>query len=139
MLQRAISVALLLLLTTQARADSHIVMLIGEDEYHTAETLPEFAKTEFEPRGIHVTIVEADAKDKNNFPGLMDALSKADLLLVSTRRRTMPKEQIDAVKAYLAAGKPLVGIRTACHAFAPPISSKKNPAPTSQPGAGWAD
>ena len=27
-----------------------IVMLIGEDEYRTAETLPEFAATELEPR-----------------------------------------------------------------------------------------
>jgi type 1 glutamine amidotransferase len=42
----------------------------------------------------------------------------ADLLFVSVRRRTPPKEQLDAVRAHLAAGKPLVGIRTACHAFA---------------------
>ena len=31
----------------------------------------------------------------------------------------MPKEQLDAVRAHLNAGKPLIGIRTASHGFAP--------------------
>ena len=96
----------------------HVVFMIGEDEYHTWETLPEFAKKELEPRGYRVTIVNEDKADKNNFPGLVDALRSADLLFVSTRRRTPPSEQLNAVRAFLAAGKPIVGIRTACHAFA---------------------
>lgn len=96
----------------------HVVFMIGEDEYKTWETLPEFAKTELEPRGFRVTVVHADAADKNNFPGLVAALKEADVLFLSTRRRTPVKEQLDAVRAHLAAGKPLVGIRTACHAFA---------------------
>ena len=45
-------------------------------------------------------------------------MKDADLLFLSVRRRTPPKEQLAAVRAFLAAGKPLVGIRTACHAFA---------------------
>ena len=96
----------------------HLVLMIGEDEYHTWETLPEFAERDLRPRGYRVTIVNQDAGDKNNFPGLVDALRTADLLVLSVRRRTPPSEQLDAVRAYLAAGKPLVGIRTACHAFA---------------------
>ncbi|MFO1484692.1 MAG: ThuA domain-containing protein [Verrucomicrobiaceae bacterium] len=97
---------------------ANLVFMIGEDEYLTWETLPEIAKTDVEPLGHHVTIIHADAADKNNFPGLVEALKDADLLLVSVRRRTPLKEQLDAVRAYLAAGKPLVGIRTASHAFA---------------------
>lgn len=96
----------------------HIVFMIGEDEYQTWETLPEFAKTELEPRGYRVTLIHADAADKNNFPGLVAALKDADLLFLSVRRRTPRQEQLDAVRAYLNAGKPLVGIRTASHAFA---------------------
>ena len=96
----------------------HVVFLIGEDEYHTWETLPEFAERDLKPRGYRVTIVNQDAADKNNFPGLVDALRTADLLVVSVRRRTPLSEQLAAVRAHLAAGKPLVGIRTACHAFA---------------------
>src|SRR6478735_5666058 len=96
----------------------HVVFMIGEDEYHTWETLPEFATKELEPRGYRVTIVNEDKADKNNFAGLVEALRSADLLFVSTRRRTPPADQLNAVRAFLAAGKPLVGIRTACHAFA---------------------
>jgi type 1 glutamine amidotransferase len=97
---------------------SHVVFMIGEDEYKTWETLPEFAKTELEPRGYRVTIIQADTADKNNFPGLVQALRNADLLFLSARRRTPYKEQLDAVRQHLNAGKPLVGIRTTCHAFA---------------------
>lgn len=97
---------------------AHIVIMIGEDEYKTWETLPEFAKSELESRGYRVTIIQADAADKNNFPGLIQALRDADLLFVSVRRRTPYKEQLDAIRAWLNAGNPLVGIRTTCHAFA---------------------
>lgn len=106
------------LLATAAFAEPHIVFMIGEDEYHTWETLPEFAAKDLKTAGYRTTIINADAADKNNFPGLVQALQDADLLFLSVRRRTPPKEQLDAVRAFLAAGKPLVGIRTACHAFA---------------------
>ena len=96
----------------------HVVFMIGEDEYHTWETLPEFAKTDLEPRGYRSTVVHADTADKNSFPGLVEALRTADLLVVSVRRRTPPADQLAAIRAHLDAGKPLVGIRTACHAFA---------------------
>jgi len=54
--------------------------------------------------------------DPNDFAGL-EALKDADLLFLSVRRRTPPKAQLDLVRAHLAKGKPLVGIRTASHAF----------------------
>ena len=108
----------------EPRTNSHIVFMIGEDEYKTWETLPEFAKTELEPRGFRVSIIQGDSQDKNNFPGLVEALRDADLLFISLRRRTPFKEQLDAVRAHLNAGKPLVGIRTACHAFAPAPKDK---------------
>ncbi len=95
----------------------NIVILIGDDEYKTEITLPEFAKNELEPLGFEVTIIHADAKDKNRFPGIVEALKKADVLLVSTRRRLPPKDQLDAIRAHVAAGTPIVGIRTASHAF----------------------
>lgn len=109
--------ALLLLLTLPAEA-ANLVFMIGEDEYLTWETLPAFARSDVEPLGHRVTLIHADAADKNSFPGLVEALKSADLLLVSVRRRTPPKEQLEAVRAYLAAGRPLIGIRTASHAFA---------------------
>jgi type 1 glutamine amidotransferase len=104
--------------TVDVQRAPHIVLMIGEDEYHTWDTLPDFAKRELEPRGYRVTTIQQDSADKNNFPGLVEALQSADLLFVSVRRRTPPPAQLNAIRAHLNAGKPLVGIRTACHAFA---------------------
>jgi type 1 glutamine amidotransferase len=103
----------------QARSKPRIVFMIGEDEYKTWETLPEFGKTELATRGFVIRVIQADPLDKNNFPGLVAALREADLLFISLRRRAPFKEQLEAVRQHLNAGKPLVGIRTACHAFAP--------------------
>ena len=95
----------------------NLVMLIGDDEYKTEISLPAFAKSDLEPLGFQVTIIHADSQDKNRFPGLVDALKTADVLLVSVRRRLPPKDQLDAIRDHVAAGKPVVGIRTASHAF----------------------
>jgi type 1 glutamine amidotransferase len=95
-----------------------IVILIGEDEYLTWETLPAFANAELRPLHDNVQIVHQDPNDKHRFPGIVEALSRADLLVLSVRRRALPKEQLDAIRAHLAAGKPLVAIRTSSHAFA---------------------
>jgi len=96
-----------------------VVFLIGEDEYKTWETLPAFAKTELEWRGLDVAIIQEDTANKHNFPKFTEAMEGADLLLVSVRRRALAKAQLDAVRTHLARGKSLIGIRTASHAFAP--------------------
>src|SRR5262249_45513705 len=62
-------------------------------------------------------VVPADPKDPDVIPGLAEALGKADLLLLSLRRRALPANDLEAVRQFLAAGKPVVGIRTASHAF----------------------
>ncbi|MCC7374992.1 MAG: ThuA domain-containing protein [Verrucomicrobiales bacterium] len=105
--------------TNSTAPRTRVVLLIGEDEYHTWETLPEFARTELEPRGFDVRIVQQDAADKHRFSDLKKALPGADLLLVSVRRRALPKEDLDLVRDHIAQGRPVVGIRTASHAFAP--------------------
>lgn len=92
------------------------LFMISEPEYQTATTLPEFANTELKPRGITPIFSIADAGTPAGFPGL-DALPTADLLIVSVRRQAPRKEQLALVRAHLAAGKPLIGIRTASHAF----------------------
>ena len=96
-----------------------VVFLIGEDEYKTWETLPLFAKRDLAWRGLGVSLVQEDTQHKNQFPALVESLRDADALLVSLRRRALPGKQLDAIRAHLAAGKSLIGIRTASHAFAP--------------------
>ncbi|HVU87031.1 MAG TPA: isochorismatase family protein [Pirellulales bacterium] len=106
----------------------HLAIVIGEDEYDMARTLPEFADRELSPRGVRTTILHASAGDKNDFPGL-EALASADALLVGVRRRTPKTEQLQLIRDFVAEGKPVVGIRTASHAF----SLRDN-----QPPAGYA-
>jgi type 1 glutamine amidotransferase len=92
----------------------HVVFIVGEDEYKTERSLPEFAATQLPD--CRSTFVLADDKDKNNFAGL-EALDAADLVVLSVRRRTPPAEQLARIRKYLESGKPLAAIRTASHAF----------------------
>ncbi len=94
-----------------------VVFIIGENEYHTWETLPEFARTELEWRGYDCSFVMAGTDVKDNGFTNYQAIATADLLVLSARRRTPPKEMMALIRAHLNAGKPLVGIRTASHAF----------------------
>jgi putative membrane-bound dehydrogenase-like protein len=92
------------------------VFLIGEDEYKTEVTLPAFAAKELEPMGVRCTFAIADPKSPHDFPGT-EALNDADLLVLSVRRRAPTTEQMAIIRKYIESGKPLVCIRTACHAF----------------------
>jgi hypothetical protein len=47
----------------------------------------------------------------------LKVISNADLLIIFARRIALPHEQMNLIKSYLAKGKPLIGIRTANHAF----------------------
>ena len=101
------------------RADKrpHIVFVIGESEYHTWETVPDFARRELEQRGFKCSFVTASPRDGDNAFSNFSVIKDADLLFISARRRTPPKEMMALIRNHLKAGKPLVGIRTASHAF----------------------
>lgn len=96
-----------------------LAILSAEDEYKTEETLPPFAAKHL-GKDFAVQFVFGSETDRHDLPGL-DAIADADVLLVSARRRPLPKEQLDVVRKFVAAGKGVVGIRTANHAFAPTI------------------
>lgn len=93
----------------------HIVVMMGESEYHTADSLPPFLLSEL-GKDFQISLVYADEEKPNFFPGL-DVLRDADLLLLSVRRRNLSDQQMGLIRDFLAKGKPLVGIRTASHAF----------------------
>ena len=92
------------------------VFVIGDDEYKTETTLPEFANSELEPKGVRCTFVIADPKTPHDFKGI-EALNDADLLVVSARRRAPSVDQMRLIRKYIDAGKPVIGVRTASHAF----------------------
>ncbi|MBX6312422.1 MAG: isochorismatase family protein [Isosphaeraceae bacterium] len=94
----------------------HVVFVIAEDEYRTEQTLPEFAARHL-GRDFRVSFVFGDDSERNSLPSL-DLLKEADLAVISVRRRVLPASQMAILRRFVADGKPIVGLRTASHAFA---------------------
>ncbi len=115
------SILLCFALLTCAASAANIVIMTVEDpnNYEAPRTMREFAEKELRPLGHHVTIIDGDKPQMHHFTGLVEALKDANLLVLFSRRRFPPKEQMAAIRAHLAAGKPLLGVRTANHAFLP--------------------
>lgn len=92
-----------------------LAIVMAEDEYETDITLPRFA-AEHLGKNFHISYVFGSEESRNDLPGV-DVLDSADVLLVSVRRRLLPPAQLEPFRRFVAAGKPVVGIRTASHAF----------------------
>ncbi|MGE3807908.1 MAG: ThuA domain-containing protein [Gemmataceae bacterium] len=109
----------------------HIVLVSGDEEYRSEEALPQLAKILSKHHGFTCTVLFAiDKKDgtinpnqNDNIPGL-ESLAKADLMIIFTRFRNLPDEQMKYLGEYVAAGKPIIGMRTATHAFKMPKGGK---------------
>lgn len=116
---RLLFLALLTLVTPLPAASIVIMTVEDPDNYESPRTMRGFADNELKAAGHHVTIIEGDKPQKHHFTGLIEALKDADLLILFSRRRFPPTDQMAAIRAHLDAGKPLLGIRTANHAFIP--------------------
>lgn len=103
----------------------HIVLISGDEEYRSEEALPMLAKILSQRHGFRCTVLfsfgpdGAPYIDPNNQQGLrgIDALRTANLMIIATRFRTPDPEQAAWITAYLNAGRPVIGLRTATHAF----------------------
>ncbi len=105
-------------------AGKKVVLVSGDEEYRSEEELPQLGKILAQRHGFQCTVLFAiDPADGTinpdhlkNIPGL-EALDSADLMIIATRYRALPDEQMRHIDTYLAAGKPVIGLRTATHAF----------------------
>ena len=94
-----------------------VAFVIGDDEYKTESTLPAFATAHLlKDYQVDYILDQEGARDNLASINLLDG---ADLCVISARRRVLPKEQVDALRRFVAAGKPIIGLRTASHAFSP--------------------
>lgn len=102
----------------------HIVLISGDEEYRSEETCPMLAKILSVHHGFETTVLFAlnpesgviNPQIQTNISGL-EVLSSADLVILNTRFRKLPPEQLKHIADYVNAGKPLIGLRTATHAF----------------------
>ena len=101
----------------------HIVWLAGDHEYRSEEALPALARIMARHYGFTCSVFfTTDAKTgfidpgSSNIAGL-EALETADLLVVFLRFQDFPDSEMRHIAAYLDRGGPVVGFRTATHAF----------------------
>ena len=100
------------------------MFISGDEEYRSEEALPQLGKILSKHHGFRCTVLFAidpktgiiDPNLRNNIPGL-EALATADLMVIATRFRALPDEQMQPIDDYLKTGKPVIGLRTATHAF----------------------
>ena len=105
-------------------SDKHVVLIAGDEEYRSEESCPMLAKILNKHHGFKTTVLFSvdpdegfvDPNNQRNIPG-MDAITTADVVIIGTRFRKLPDEQFQPLADYLNAGKPIIGFRTATHAF----------------------
>ena len=113
-------------LTFEGKTDMpRIVLVSGDEEYRSEEALPQLAKILSVKHGFNCTVLFAQDPTKpgiinpnyvQNIAGL-ENLKTADLMIIFTRFRALPDEQMQHIDDYLKSGKPVIGMRTSTHAF----------------------
>ena len=94
-----------------------IVFIAGEYEYSSKESLPVFAKELEKNFQVETVFLERpDDPKTHSIPGL-ESLQSADLVVLYVRRMTLPETELEHIRNYVKAGKPLVALRTSSHAF----------------------
>lgn len=110
-----------------------IVFVTGDEEYRSEEVGPMLAKILSARHGFDCTVLFAlnpadgtiDSVNQTNIVGLQ-TLRDADMMVIFTRFRELPDDQMKYVADFVNSGKPILGIRTATHAF--DINRNKNSA-----------
>ena len=110
-------------------AGKHIVFLASDHEYRAEEVCPALARILAKHHGFKCTVVfgvddEGHIKAGSSKIKGLAALKDADLFFIAARFLNPPDEEMDALQAYLDKGGPVVGLRTASHAFKMPGDAK---------------
>ena len=101
-----------------------MVLVSGDEEYRSEQGLPQLARILAQRHGFTCTVLFAidradgtiNPNQRDNIPGL-EALDKADLMILFIRWRDLPDEQMKHIVDYVESGRPIIGMRTATHAF----------------------
>ncbi len=108
----------------EAGQGKHIVFVTGDDEYRSEEGMPMLAKILAVRHGFRCTVLfPIHPEDgtitptfQNNIPGTQK-LNDADLMVLFTRFRELPDDQMKPIIDFSNSGKPMIGLRTSTHAF----------------------
>ena len=102
----------------------NVVLIAGDEEYRSEESCPMLAKILSQRHGFTCTVLSSLDKtgkyiDPNNSYSMprVSQLAKADLMIIGTRFRKLKDEEYNYIADFLNAGRPVIGFRTATHAF----------------------
>ncbi len=111
----------------------HIVFVTGDEEYRSEETMPLLARLLNKRFGFTTSVCFSldatgtiDPNHQVSISGLQ-LLEGADLMVLNTRFRELPDEQFQHFLNYVESGRPVVGFRTATHAFKYPENHHLTP------------
>ena len=97
-----------------------IAFVTAESEYRANQRLPEFAHELFLGENINCEFALGkpimNGEGRHNIENLQ-ILKDADLAVFFVRRRALEQEKMELIRDYVRSGKPVMGIRTASHAF----------------------
>jgi type 1 glutamine amidotransferase len=103
--------------TTDPTAPLVLHVISGSKEYESEASLRPFL-ADLQKR-YRVTVTASWGTDGGETLDNLDELKKADVLLLFARRMKLPEDQMKLIRAHWEANRPIVGIRTASHAFQP--------------------
>jgi hypothetical protein len=101
-----------------------VVLIAGDQEYRSEESIPALAQILAARHGFHCTVLFSvnpqtglpDPNTIDNIPGL-EALRRADLLILFARWLELPDPQMKEIIDYTNSGRPIVALRTSTHPF----------------------
>ncbi|MEO0413403.1 MAG: ThuA domain-containing protein [Verrucomicrobiota bacterium] len=101
-----------------------VVLISGDEEYRSEESMPMLGKILSQRHGFDCVVIfswseDGSYIDPNNQEGLvgLEHLDDADLMIIGTRFRKPDADGAKHIVDFLNSGKPVIGIRTATHAF----------------------
>lgn len=101
----------------------HVVLVSGDEEYRSEESLPMLGKILSQRHGFKCTVlfaVESDGTinpDNNTTLGDAGALDSADVIILAVRWRNYPDEVMSHFVQAYRRGVPILALRTSTHAF----------------------
>lgn len=115
----------------EPKTPKKVVFVTGDEEYRSEESMPMLAEILQRELGCEVAVCYAlDSTghvDPNNLFHIegLEALKDADLMVMFTRFRELPENELKMITDYAESGRPMVGFRTATHAFQYKIDTTK--------------
>jgi len=93
------------------------IHIIATGEYDPVTSMTEFKQFLEKNYKVECTTSFKDVNGSVSKLDNLEALATADLLILFARRMSLSETQMGLIRAHWEKGKPIVGIRTACHAF----------------------